>query len=76
MRVPLRFWGHSAAAAFLERRLPPGLRPQTVKNIGYVRDALICLAIVALGTYFLENPEKFDAALNWMLGRRAGGSVI
>jgi hypothetical protein len=34
------------------------------------------LAIVALGTYFLENPDKFDAALNWMLGRRAGGSVI
>ncbi len=76
MRVPPRFWENSAAAAFLERRLSPGLRPETFKNIGYVRDALICLAIVALGTYLLENPDKFDAALNWMLGRRAGGSVI
>jgi hypothetical protein len=75
MHVLLRFWGNSAAAAFLERRLSFSLRPETYKNIGYVRDALLSLVIVALSMYFLENPDKFDAFLNWMLGRHTGSSI-
>ena len=50
MRV-LKFWGNSAAAVFLERRLSFDLRPETYKNIGYVRDALLSLAILALSMY-------------------------
>jgi hypothetical protein len=76
MRVLLRFWENSPGVAFLQRRWSLGLPPETFKHIGYVRDALLILAIAALGTYFLENPDKFDAALNWMLGRHTGSSVV
>lgn len=37
--------------------------------IGYVRDALVILIIVAAGMYVLNYPEKVDAFLNWMLRR-------
>lgn len=37
--------------------------------IGYARDAVIILIIVAGGMYVLHHPEKIDAFLNWMLGR-------
>jgi hypothetical protein len=37
--------------------------------IGYARDALVILIIVAAGMYVLNHPEKIDAFLNWMLRR-------
>lgn len=38
--------------------------------IGYVRDALVILIIVAAGMYVLNYPEKVvDAFLIWMLRR-------
>jgi hypothetical protein len=76
MRVLMRFWGHNAAGAFLERRLSLGLQPETYKNIGYIRDALLSLAVIAAGMYLLENPDKFDAVLDWMLGRHGRNSII
>jgi len=78
MRALLRSWGNSAAAtySYLERRRSPLFRPEIFKTIGYVRDALLILGIVALGTYFLENPDKFDAVLNWTLGRHTNGSIV
>jgi hypothetical protein len=75
MRALQQFWINIAAVAFFDRRRPLGLRPEIFKNIGYVRDALLILGIVAAGAYFLENPDKFDAVLNWTLGRHSSGSV-
>jgi hypothetical protein len=46
-----------------------GLTPETWRVIGYVRDAVVILAIVAGGMYVLSHPEKVDAFLTWMLGR-------
>jgi hypothetical protein len=37
--------------------------------IGYARDALVILVIVAAGMYILDHPEKVDAFLNWVLRR-------
>jgi hypothetical protein len=46
-----------------------GLTPKTWRVIGYVRDAVVILAIVVGGMYILSHPEKVDAFLNWVLGR-------
>jgi hypothetical protein len=46
-----------------------GLTPKTWRVIGYVRDAVVILAIVVGGMYILSHPEKVDAFLNWALGR-------
>ena len=46
-----------------------GLTPETWRVIGYVRDAVAIVAIVAGGIYVLSHPEKVDAFLNWTLGR-------
>jgi hypothetical protein len=69
MRAFLRFWGDNAAAAMPAGRITLGLKPDTCEIIGYIRDALVILGIVAVGMYFLSYPDKFDAVLNWMLGR-------
>jgi hypothetical protein len=37
--------------------------------IGYARDILLIILIVAAGMYVLAHPEKVDALLNWMLRR-------
>jgi hypothetical protein len=37
--------------------------------IGYARDGLIILVIVAAGMYILDHPEKIDAFLSWVLRR-------
>ena len=47
-----------------------GLTPETWRAIGYARDALVILVIAIGGMYVLSHPEKFDAFLNWMIGRR------
>jgi hypothetical protein len=46
-----------------------GLTPETWRVIGYVRDAVVILAIVAGGMYVLSHPEKVEAFLNLMLRR-------
>jgi hypothetical protein len=46
-----------------------GLTPKTWQVIGYVRDAVVILAIVVGGMYDLSHPEKIDAFLSWILGR-------
>jgi len=46
-----------------------GLTPKTWRVIGYVRDAVVILAIVVGGMYILSHPEKVYAFLNWVLGR-------
>jgi hypothetical protein len=76
MRALFRLCGNRAAAKYLEWRRSPLLRPETFTNVGYVRDALLILGIVALGTYFMENPDKFDAVLNWTLGRHTNGPIV
>lgn len=38
--------------------------------IGYARDAVVILVIAVGGMYVLSNPEKLDAFLNWVIGRR------
>jgi hypothetical protein len=45
------------------------MTPETGRVIGYVRDAMVILAIVIGGTYVLSHPEKVDEFLNWVLGR-------
>jgi hypothetical protein len=75
MRAFLRFWGDHAAA-MQAGRITLGLKPDSYQIIGYIRDALVILGIVAIGMYFLSYPDKFDAALNWMLGRHQGGPVL
>jgi hypothetical protein len=47
-----------------------GLTPETWRVVGYVRDAVVILAIAIGGMYVLSHPEKVDAFLNWMIGRR------
>jgi hypothetical protein len=76
MRVFLRFWGDTAAAAVPAGRVTFGLNSDTYELIGYIRDALVILGIVAVGMYFLSYPDKFDAVLNWMLGRHQSGPAL
>jgi len=76
MRTLLRFWEDHAAAAVSAPRATLGLKPDTYETIGYIRDALIIVGIVAAGMYFLSYPDKFDAVLNFMLGRHHGGPSI
>jgi hypothetical protein len=45
-----------------------GLTPETWRVIGYVRDAVVILAIVVGGMYILSHPEKVDAFLNLGIG--------
>jgi hypothetical protein len=65
MRAFLRFWADTAAAV-PAGRVALGLKPDTYEIIGYV-DA---------GLYFLSYPDKFDAVLNWLLGRHPSGPVL
>jgi hypothetical protein len=76
MRAFMRFWGSHAAAAVSAPRITLGFKPDHYEIIGYIRDALIILGIVAVGMYFLSYPDKFDAALNFMLGRQHGALSI
>lgn len=76
MRAFLRFWGDNAPAAVPAGRITLGLKPDTYGIIGYIRDALVILGIVAVGMYFLSYPDKFDAALNWLLGRHQSGPAL
>ena len=76
MRALLRFWGDTAAAVVPAGRITLGLKPDTYELIGYIRDALVILGIVAVGMYFLSYPDKFDAVLNWMLGRHPSGPAF
>jgi len=66
MRLLLQSWGE---------RFSLRQQPELHKNIGSIRDALFILIIVAAGMYLLENPDKFDAFLNWMSSRHTS-SVI
>jgi hypothetical protein len=45
------------------------LTPQALKIIGYVRDTVVIVGIIAWGFYVFANPDKVDAFLNWLLGR-------
>ncbi len=45
------------------------LTPQTFKIIGYVRDLILIVGIIAWAAYVFANPDKVDAFLNWMIGR-------
>jgi hypothetical protein len=76
MRALLRLWGDNAGAVVPAGRTTLGLKPDTYENIGYIRDALVILGIVAVGMYVLSYPDKFDAVLNWMLGRHPSGPVL
>jgi hypothetical protein len=76
MRAFLRFCGDHAAAAVSAPRIMLGLKPDTYEIIGYIRDALVIVGIVAAGMYFLSYPEKFDAVLNFTLGRHHGGPAV
>ena len=57
---------------------PSHARPQA----GYLRahrlhpGRIVILGIVAVGMYFLSYPDKFDAVLNWMLGRHPSGPAF
>jgi hypothetical protein len=75
VRAWLRLWGDDSRAALWARRITRALTPETCAIIGILRDALVILGIVAVGMYFLSNPDKFDAFLNWTLSRHASGSV-
>ena len=46
-----------------------GLSRETWRVIRHVRDMAVILVIVVGGMYVLSNPDKFDAFLNWMVGR-------
>jgi hypothetical protein len=76
MRALLRLWGDNAAAAVSAPRVTLGLKPEAYEIIGYIRDALIILGIVAAGMYFLSYPDKFDATLNWLLGRHPSSPAV
>jgi hypothetical protein len=76
MRALLRLWGDNAAAAVSAPRVTLGLKPEAYEIIGYIRDALIILGIVAVGMYFLSYPDKFDAVLNCLLGRHPSSPAI
>jgi len=56
-----------AAAALREGRVH--MTPQTLRVIGYVRDGVIVVGIIAWAIYVFANPGKVDAFLNWMIGR-------
>ena len=43
------------------------LTPQAGKIIGYVRDTVVIVGIIAWAFYVFANPDKVDAFLNWML---------
>jgi len=75
MRALLRFWADNSAAALSGGRVTFGLKPDSYEIIGYVRDALVIVGVVAVGMYFLSYPDKFDAVLNFMLGRHGGVAV-
>jgi len=76
MRALLRLWGANAAAAVSTPRVTVGLKPEAYEIIGYIRDALIILGIVAVGMYFLSYPDKFDTVLNCLLGRHPSNLVL
>jgi hypothetical protein len=44
-------------------------KPETRQTIVYVRDGVLILALALGGMYVLVHPEKFDAFLNWTIGR-------
>ena len=46
-----------------------GLSRETWRVIGHVRDMALILVIAVGGMYVLANSDKFDAFLNWMVGR-------
>ena len=76
MRAFLRFWGDNAGAVVPAGQVALGLKPDTYEIIGYIRDALVILGIIGVGMYFLSYPDKFDAVLNWLLGRHPIGPAI
>jgi hypothetical protein len=56
-------------ASWVERVLfrPNGQSPE---NCQYALDALLVLVPLVVVIYFLAYPDKFNAFLNWMVGRR------
>jgi hypothetical protein len=58
---------HGEPAAFWEGRMQLHLTPQAGKIIGYVRDTVVIVGIIAWAFYVFANPDKVDAFLNWML---------
>ena len=69
VRATLRSYRDSAAAAWQQKLPALGVTARTFAVVGYVRDAVVIVGIVAGGTYLLSSPDKVDALLNWMLGR-------
>ena len=62
-----RFWGDTAAAVVPAGQVTLGLKPDTYELIGYIRDALVILGIVAVGMYFLS----YGGACSAGCGRQA-----
>jgi hypothetical protein len=75
MRAWQRLWGDGSGTAWWAGLVARTLTPETCATIGLLRDALVIVGIVAVGMYFLSNPDKFDAFLNWTLSRHTGSPV-
>lgn len=44
-------------------------KTETRSPVAYFRDGVLILALALGGMYVLAHPEKFDAFLNWTIGK-------
>jgi hypothetical protein len=44
-------------------------KSESRQTLAYVRDGVLILALALGAMYVLVHPEKFDAFMNWTIGR-------